>query len=172
MAEAVVCLDGRGLKGAGAKHEPEVIKIDQVNFRFVPETVAVHAGDSVEFLNSDSVVHNVFTQLGPAKFNHTLPAAGKHGELIERAGGIRRPIVVGCKFHGAMRSWIYVFDHPFFQVTGADGAYRFDNIPPGEYRLHMAHASGELVFSERITIKADEKVRFDIRVSADNKKGE
>ena len=90
----------------------------------------------------------------------------------QRAGGTRRPVVLGCIFHSQMRSWIYVFDHPQYQLTGTDGKFRLENVPPGEYRLEMVHPPGDLRVSRRIEIKAGQTLRVDIAASPDNKASE
>jgi hypothetical protein len=67
-----------------------------------------------------------------------------------------------------MRGWVYVFDHPFFKVTGSDGAYRLEHVPPGKYRLEMVHPAGQLRGSDEIEVKAGQVTRKDIRVSPDH----
>ena len=47
-----------------ADAEPATTVIDQKDFRFIPETVAIRAGDSVKFTNSDPQLHNVRTSDG------------------------------------------------------------------------------------------------------------
>ncbi len=32
-----------------------------------------------------------------------------------------------------MRAYIGVVDHPYFAVTGRDGAYEIRDVPPGDY---------------------------------------
>jgi hypothetical protein len=34
-----------------------------------------------------------------------------------------------------MRSYIAVFKHPYFSVTGKDGTFDLANLPPGEYTI-------------------------------------
>jgi hypothetical protein len=34
-----------------------------------------------------------------------------------------------------MKAYIMVFDHPFFAVTGADGAFEIKGVPAGEQNL-------------------------------------
>lgn len=172
LAEAVVCLKGRSLKGYAKSEKPGQHKVDQENFRFVPETLAIRAGDTVLFTNSDGAVHNVMTGDGIDPFNVNMAQGGRHEVLFRRAGGTRRPIRIGCVFHSAMRCWIYVFDHPFFAVTGEDGTFRFAGVPPGEYELQMVHPAGDLVWSRDVTLTAGGQLEVDIPVSPDQlKKG-
>ena len=37
--------------------------------------------------------------------------------------------------HNWMRAWIGVVDHPYFGVTGTDGAFTLRNVPPGTYTV-------------------------------------
>jgi hypothetical protein len=38
-----------------------------------------------------------------------------------------------------MRAWVVVADHPYYRVTPADGAFAYDNLPAGKYRLKIWH---------------------------------
>jgi hypothetical protein len=43
--------------------------------------------------------------------------------------------------------------HPFFAVTGADGAFAFDGVPPGSYVVEAWHEVYGRV-SKKLTLKA------------------
>jgi plastocyanin len=137
LAEAVVAINGKGLKGPEASHEPQTATIDQKVFQFTPETLAIRAGDRIKFLNSDTQVHNVQTSHARQSFNVNMQPGAEHVQPFPSAGGIRQPYRVGCAFHGAMRSWVFVFDHPWFQMTRADGTFRLNDVPPGDYQPPM-----------------------------------
>jgi plastocyanin len=169
LAEAVVALRGRSLAAAHPA-VPRTSVIDQRDFQFTPETIAIREGDSIEFKNSDAATHNVRASGSLANINITMPAGDSYTAQFTAAGGIRRPIEIGCVFHGAMRAWVFVFDHPFYQVTERDGAYRLENVPPGEYDLEMVHPAGELQWRRKIVVKPGETALVDIRVSPDDKK--
>jgi hypothetical protein len=38
-----------------------------------------------------------------------------------------------------MRAWVATFDHPYFAVTGENGAFSMDGVPPGSYTLKAWH---------------------------------
>jgi plastocyanin len=168
LAEAVVALRGPSNAKSSA---PAETKIDQKNFQFQPETVAVRRGDSVTFTNSDRSAHNVRSSGALANFNITMPVDGKGYTLrLDRAGGISRPVEVDCVFHSNMRAWIFVFDHPYFMLTRADGRFRLVDVPAGEYELEMAHPAGGLRWRKPIEVKPGETLHVDIGVSPDNLK--
>ncbi len=168
LAEAVVALVTPAVEH-GPSDQAATVVVDQRNFQFIPETVAIRAGDRVKFLNNDKEVHNVQTFHPRHSFNVNMPSGGEHVETFRRASGIRRPYRIGCVFHSAMRSWIYVFDHPYYQVTQTDGRFRLKKIPPGEYNLEMAHPAGQLRWSRTIQVEAGQTTQLDILVSPDNR---
>ena len=144
LAEAVVAITARGLKAPDQVREVETPVVDQKDFQFTPETLAIRAGDRVRFLNSDDHTHNVKTSHPEHSFNVTMPVGSEHVETFKTATGIKQPFLIDCVFHSAMRSWIFVFDHPWFQVTGKDGSFSLENVPEGEYRLEVVHPAGSL----------------------------
>jgi len=168
LAEAVVAITGKGLKGPEASREPQTATIDQKDFQFMPETLAIRAGDQIKFINSDAQVHNIQTSHVRQSFNVNMQPGGEHVQPFPSAGGIRQPYRVGCAFHGAMRSWVYVFDHPWFHVTGADGTFRLNDVPPGEYRVELTHPAGDLHASRTITVKAGESVAVEVKLTPDD----
>src|SRR5262245_27864659 len=168
LAEAVVALRAKAVPDAA--HEPQTVVIDQQNFQFTPETVVIRRGDSVKFTNADQATHNVQSSSEITTFNVNMPGGGDHTVRFDRPGGIRQPVQIGCVFHSAMRAWIFVFDHPWYQMTTANGKFRMTDVPPGEYDLEMVHPAGELWWRKHIEIKPGETLRIDIRVSPDDKR--
>ena len=41
--------------------------------------------------------------------------------------------------HPWMKSYVAVFKHPFFAVTGKDGSFQLPNLPPGDYTIEAWH---------------------------------
>jgi len=169
LAEAVVALRAAGIIKDVNPREVETHTIDQKNFQFAPETIAIRARDFVKFTNSDREAHNVKSSGAVADFNVTMPPGGHYVHKFLTVGGIRRPARIGCAFHGAMRAWVFVFDHPSFQVTKSDGRFHFEAVPAGNYLLEMRHPAGGLRWSERIDVKPGVSSKIQINVSWDNR---
>ena len=48
---------------------------------------------------------------------------------------VEEPFVIKCDVHPWMKSYVSVFDHPYFAVTDKNGNFKIDNVPPGEYEI-------------------------------------
>jgi plastocyanin len=168
LSAALVCLRGRSLRGLQPRQSPAVTHVDQQDYRFIPETVAIRAGDSIRFTNSDTALHNVRAVSGDESFNISLAQDGEFVQPFRRAGNTRKPVVIGCAFHSQMQAWVYVFDHPFFAVTAEDGKFQFDAVPAGDYDLEIIHPSGKLQQVRPVQVKAGETLELDLTLTPDD----
>ncbi len=169
LGEAVVSLVGKGIKQSSSPSDSSQLVMDQKNFQFKPEVLAIRADDRVKFLNSDKEVHNVATFHKLHAFNVTMPSGGQHTETFKHAGGIEQPYRLGCVYHSSMRGWIFVFAHPYYKVTESDGQFQFKDVPAGEYTLEVRHPAGQLKTSKAIKIVAGGTTSVDIALSPDHK---
>lgn len=114
--------------------KPEKVEMDQKACVFVPRVVLVPAGGTVEFLNSDRLLHNLHSASrdNPA-FNRTQP----RGRAIAIAFARPEIIRVNCDLHSWMRAWVVVADHPFYALTNEAGEFALPNVPPGKYTLQI-----------------------------------
>lgn len=106
---------------------------------YAPRVLGIVAGQPVEIRNGDPTFHNVRgNRGGKVAFNLAQPAqgapltraeVGKPGDVID----------LHCDVHPWMQAWIVVQDHPYFAVTGADGAFSIAGVPPGTYTLEAWH---------------------------------
>ena len=110
--------------------------LDQRQCVFIPRVALVPAGGTVEFLNSDRLLHNIHsTSRANAVFNRTQPK----GRTIPITFTKPEIVRISCDLHGWMRAWVVVMEHPFHAVTGSAGEVAPTNVPPGKYTLNVWH---------------------------------
>lgn len=149
---AIVCLSAPGLAKSAPSAKPVEHTLDQRDLQFVPQTLAIRAGDRVRFTNSDGHLHNVTIVDDLKVLNFSLHREDIHVETFERAGGLRRPHAATCNLHSQMQAWLCVFDHPWFAVTDANGQFSLKDVPPGDYRVEALHAHTGEIAETRLSI--------------------
>jgi plastocyanin len=128
--------------------EPSRATMDQRNETFVPHVLAIMAGTTVDFPNSDRTYHNVFSFSKPKAFDLGRYAAGKSKAVrFDRPGIVR----VFCEIHSHMNAFILVFSHPYFSTTDTDGRYRIPEVPAGSYTVAVWN-EGLVRDSRRVTV--------------------
>ncbi len=131
--DAVIYLDKVKGKFLPLKEKPV---LDQRNLIFVPHILPVLSGTTVQFLNSDSVRHNVFSPSKTKQFNLGTYSAGVVREVtFEKTG----KVTLLCNVHTEMSAYIVVLENPYFTKTGPDGKYTITNVPEGTYRIKTWH---------------------------------
>jgi len=116
----------------------EPFLIDQVGCVFIPHVAAVRAGQPITFRNSDAVLHNVRAQAKSQRaFNIAQPV--KNMTSTKTFSKPELSILLKCDVHFWMTAYLHVLDQPFFSVTGEDGAFIIEGLPPGRYTLEAVH---------------------------------
>ena len=112
-------------------------QIDQKECVFIPRIVVVPVGGTVEFLNSDRLLHNIRSKNAKRNraFNRTQPRARTIPITFTKPEFIK----IGCDLHPWMRSWVVVAEHPFYAVTDDDGGFKLPDVSPGRYTLEVWH---------------------------------
>jgi hypothetical protein len=114
--------------------------ITQRACQFHPYISALQLGQGVSVENLDPVMHNV----------HFDPGPGGNPALNRAQMPKRRPIEVTfteaedfirlkCDVHPWQFAYISVIEHPFFAVTGLDGRFQIEGLPPGDYTVTATH---------------------------------
>lgn len=156
--ESVVYVDTVAGKTFPAPTQSPII--DQKGLLFQPHITAVQVGTTVEFLNSDSVAHNVFwpSVSGNKKLSHNLGTWPK-GE--KRPFKFDNPGVVSllCNVHPEMSGYVVVSPTPYFAVTDKSGEYKIENVPDGSYKVVAWH-EGAKNQSKPVTVSGDTKADF------------
>ncbi|HKW79702.1 MAG TPA: carboxypeptidase regulatory-like domain-containing protein [Casimicrobiaceae bacterium] len=134
LKNAVVWLDNPP-PGAAPDSQAKVA-MDQNGCVFLPRVVVVPAGGTVDFLNSDRLLHNIHaTPKLNVSFNRTQPKDRTIPVVFAKPEIVR----INCDLHSWMIGWVVVAAHPYYAITGPDGQFAFDKLPPGNYTLHVWH---------------------------------
>lgn len=154
---------------AGAKFEPpaEPVVIDQKGCEFIPYISAAMAGQKVHVKNSDPFLHNVNHAPTPdIKKRNPNVAQLANGPIIERAFEKQPELLVRfkCDVHPWMFAYVAIFDHPYFAVTGEDGAFKIPKLPPGTYTIEAFHRKAGKVSKEITVTDANQAVDFTLEV--------
>ena len=155
-------LDGRGCEGPRARPDAPVRRVawssgsreprqrrrpraakgadeELPQKRFDPRVVAVRKNATVEFPNADPIYHNVFSVSGANRFDLGLYRSGaSKSKKFDEPGLVR----VYCNIHPQMVGFVMVVDSDFVAVTGPDGAFRFESVPPGPLRRQGLERGG------------------------------
>jgi len=135
VANAVVWLENPPPGAAWPAGETKTT-VDQAECVFMPRVAIVPVGGTVDFLNSDRLLHNIHAQpkLNDG-FNRTQPKNRTVPITFTKAEIVR----VDCDLHSWMAAWVVVAPHPYYAVTRPDGQFHFEGLPPGSYRVHVWH---------------------------------
>jgi plastocyanin len=112
--------------------------IDQNGCLYRPRVVVAQAGQTVEIRNSDQTLHNVHTYKGTATLFNMAHIQGT-GPLKKKFPTVGDVVKFKCDVHPWMTGWVLVTDNPYFAVTGDDGSFTIDNVPPGKYTVEIWH---------------------------------
>lgn len=133
--------------------------MEQKGCMYEPHVLAMRAGQTLRVVNADKTTHNI----------HPMPSNNREwnkaqipGQPIEEKFPREEvSIPVKCNIHPWMHSYIAVFKHPFFTVTGKDGSFALRNLPPGEYTIEAWHEKlGTMTQHVKIAQGENKKIDF------------
>ncbi|MEE8104406.1 MAG: carboxypeptidase regulatory-like domain-containing protein [Planctomycetota bacterium] len=128
--------------------------LDQVNCQYTPHVLGVMVGQTLEFRNSDPILHNVHAVPRVKKPEINLPQSGARTDSVTFSKPEPVMVRVFCDVHGWMSSYVGVMTHPFFQVTGKDGSFELKNVPSGVYLLEAWSEAMEEPLTAEVTVEA------------------
>ena len=165
IANAVVTIEDIA---AGVPMTPlKGVKFDQKSCDYVPHVLAMPRGSTVDIVNSDGILHSVRTEskknppldMAQPGFKHDIVTAPlKHPEAIH----------VSCDAHNWMHGWWYVAANPYYAVTGADGSFAINDIPPGSYTLKVWQEKLGTQ-TRKVTVAPDRTAQVEIEMPAGEK---
>jgi plastocyanin len=145
-AEVVVYVVGVEEAGTGA-----TTTIVQRDRAFVPELVAITAGDSVAFPNADKFLHNVFSPSSTRKFDL---GSFKRGERKTKEFPTTGVVDVYCNIHPEMAATILVVPNRAHARAKADGSFVVGGVPPGTWTVFAYTRRASKPVSAKVTVTA------------------
>jgi len=150
-----------GFPEQGATDKPAAA-IAQKGRKFVPDLVAITVGQSVSFPNSDSFLHNVFSQSTGRKFDL---GSFKRGESKERAFPNPGVIDVYCNIHPEMAATILVLPNNRHTRTASNGRYTIDGVPPGTWTVFAYARRVAKPVSAKVTVVEGQDATVDLALA-------
>ncbi len=142
------------------------VVLDQKGCMYDPHVIATMAGQTVEVKNDDQTTHNIHPMpKDNREWNKSQPpGAAPIDDSFARA---ELAIPVKCNVHPWMKSYIFVFKHPYYAVTGKDGSFTLSNLPPGTYTIEAWQEKyGTLDQSVTIGPKESKTVSFTFKATS------
>jgi len=158
-ADAVVYVDT--IDGTSFPAPAESAEMDQIDMVFTPRVLPVIVGTTVDFDNSDSVAHNVFTvddcadMFDLGNWTGSEPA---RSHTFDKACGA----VILCNVHPEMEGYVVAVPTPYFAKTGDDGAYAIDDLPDGTYTIKVWYPEKKEV-SQSVTVQGPTVADFTVK---------
>jgi plastocyanin len=147
-ADAVVYIDA--IPGKTFPAPAAHAKMNQKNLVFTPHVLPILAGTTVDFVNSDAVLHNVFS---PDKccdqFNLGSWPQGQSRSYTFKS---RCNATLLCRVHPEMEGFIVALPTPWFAVTDKAGAYEIKDLPDGKYTVKVWHPKIKTETGKPVTV--------------------
>ena len=141
----VLSADGHVLPGAvvtvrpadaAARHAPpQRAVMDQVDRAFEPDLLVIPVGSTIEFPNSDSVSHQIYSFSPAKRFQLPLYRGKPYPPVQFDQAGV---VTLGCNIHDEMLAYVVVTDAPYFGRTDASGVWSAE-VARGQYRVLIWH---------------------------------
>lgn len=156
LADAVITVRG---SSHASNLPPESPLIDQTKCAFEPHTIAIQAGQSVRFHNSDLTFHNIRIARhetgtrgkGENIDNFGQPSRGDENVKTFNSPGVYR---LECDVHRWMSAWVFVHDGIHTAVSSADGSFTIARaLADGDYVIEAWHPQFPGTLSQTVTVR-------------------
>jgi len=132
------------IPGRKFDHPTQHMAVDQRNMLFVPRTMVILQGTTVDFLNHDNVAHNVYWPSinGDKRFRHSMTIVSPNQQKSFQFDNVGAAELL-CNIHPEMIGYVVVVPTPYFALTSNDGTFSMKNVPPGTYTLKTWSEDGK-----------------------------
>jgi plastocyanin len=141
----------------------EKVTIEQVRKQFVPNWAVIQRGTTVEFPNTDSVYHNVFSQSSGNSFDlglYNSTSAAKNHTFSEPGS-----VDIFCNIHPQMAASILVVPNRHFAKVKPDGSFEINDVPGGKRKV-VAWAPGSRLAVQWVELNPGETADVDFKLDS------
>jgi len=127
-----------GLEGKSFPTPTEKKVLDQHGCQYAPHVMGIQVGQTLSVKNSDATLHNIHAMpASNAEFNQGQPIQNMEFDKVFDKAEVMVPFK--CDVHPWMNAYLGVVEHPYYVVSGEDGTFAIDKLPPGTYTLEAWH---------------------------------
>jgi plastocyanin len=138
-----------------------VATIKQQGRRFVPDLLAITAGDRVSFPNDDPFLHNVFSQSPARRFDL---GSYRRGDTKDKEFPDPGVVDVFCNIHPEMAATILVLPNRHHTRAGAGGKFILEGVPPGSWTLFAYTRRALKPASAQITVTESSETKVELAI--------
>ena len=110
----------------------------QMGCWYQPHVFGLQVDQPFDIVNADATLHNVNAKpTSNPPFNIAQPVKGM--KSTKKFSKPEVMVTFKCNVHPWMHAFAGVLDHPFFSVTGTDGAFAISGLPAGTYTIAAWH---------------------------------
>lgn len=131
--------------------------------QFEPRIMAVAAKTTINVFSRDHATHDIsFYREGSDEPIEQIRTVDE-GQVVpsEKIASVPGIVEIRCKEHNFARGYIAVFDHPYFAVTDASGAFKIDGLPPGTYTVKIWQERLAQPMTQRVVVQPSGEGRLD-----------
>ena len=124
-----------GDQGSAPATQP--VRLDQKGCQYIPHVLVLQPDQPLDIYNDDSTSHNIhpLARVNP-EWNKSQPIGAPP---IHTKWEKPEFIPVKCNVHPWMHGWHLVLAGSHYAVTGEDGAFSLQGLPPGKYTVTAWH---------------------------------
>lgn len=130
-----------------------------------PRILAALAGGTVNIRSTNRLVHRIRLLNARTGEIYSVLLHNDQGQVVPVHDPLNEAGLIELRDdeHAWTRAWIAVFDHPYYAVSGRDGTFRMEHVPPGRYALHTWHERFGVTM-DSITISAGADTIFEVNI--------
>jgi hypothetical protein len=154
-----------GLTGKEFPVTEKPLLITQQGCEYDPYVSGAMVNQKVLVRNADPVLHNVHVMPAVAGNKESNTAQLPKSKDLTYSFPKEEPFLrFKCDVHVWMYAYVSVLNHPFFSVSGKDGTFKIENVPPGKYTVEAIHRkAGKQTMEVEVPATGSKEVNFTLQ---------